>query len=490
MNWVISRLQLLVLATLCAACGGNSLSGPPPTVQVTDPVDGQVFADGVRAITVRGTGTGFRSVTVKLNGVPVPSTDVTVQGDSFTAAVTLGNNSNTIEAIASGAGGSTSSGVVSVTYPFISLRNFQEASVVIGQPDFLSDQAPVPPSASTLNLPLGRVLVSDGRLYLPDSNNNRVLVYNSIPAANGVSASLAIGQAALDTADSGTGVAALNQPSSIAAADGKFFVADKSNNRVLIFNSAPATKPAEADAVLGWDDLYGPPPPYGERCSQAHLYSPQSLFVAGGQFFAVDAENNRVLIWSGLPTSGGDLPDLVLGQGGFDQCTVNRGSSAAAATMNYPSDVWTDGTRLAVADASNNRVLIWSSFPTKDGELANIVVGQTTATATDTLPVSGASLNQPRSVWSNGNQLFVADANRHRVLIWNTFPTDSGTAADVVLGQNSFGRRVANDDDQDLTPDETPTARTLYSPTGVAVYGNQLFVTDMHNNRVLIFNGE
>jgi hypothetical protein len=43
---------------------------------------------------------------------------------------------------------------------------------------------------------------------------------------------------------------------------------------------------------------------------------------------------------------------------------------------NGPTDVWSDGTRLAVVDNANSRVLIWASIPTTNGQAATIVIGR------------------------------------------------------------------------------------------------------------------
>lgn len=42
--------------------------------------------------------------------------------------------------------------------------------------------------------------------------------------------------------------------------------------------------------------------------------------------------------------------------------------------MNWPVGVSTDGTRLYVADAHNNRILVWNSLPTKSGQAADWVI--------------------------------------------------------------------------------------------------------------------
>lgn len=86
--------------------------------------------------------------------------------------------------------------------------------------------------------------------------------------------------------------------------------------------------------------------------------------------------------------------------------------------------------------------------------------------------------NYPYSAYSNGNQLFIADSDNNRVLVWDSFPTTDGQKADRVLGQADFVSAVYQ------------TSQTGMSfPTGVYVDGNRLFVADNDNRRYLIFLG-
>ena len=59
----------------------------------------------------------------------------------------------------------------------------------------------------------------------------------------------------------------------------------------------------------------------------------------------------------------------------------------------------------------------------------------------------------------------------------------------IVLGQGDFSANhvFANDDNQDGTPDLTPSARTLSAPRGVAVVDGLLAITDTGNGRVVIY---
>jgi hypothetical protein len=81
----------------------------------------------------------------------------------------------------------------------------------------------------------------------------------------------------------------------------------------------------------------------------------------------------------------------------------------------------------------------------------------------------------------------VADSGHNRVLAWNALPTKSGADADVVLGQGDFKHVAANDDAQSGKDGAAPTARTLAFPSGVALAGDALVVSDTLNRRALVF---
>ena len=71
---------------------------------------------------------------------------------------------------------------------------------------------------------------------------------------------------------------------------------------------------------------------------------PGGVAVVSGSLVLADRNNNRVLIWRGLPASGSVAPALVLGQSSFD---TNEPSSGLDG-LNWPTAVATDGTRLYV----------------------------------------------------------------------------------------------------------------------------------------------
>ena len=143
---------------------------------------------------------------------------------------------------------------------------------------------------------------------------------------------------------------------------------------------------------------------------------------------------------------------------------------------------------LAVADTANNRIMIWKSIPTTIGQPADIELGQPdfkTVLQGSQQVVDNKSLRSPQGVWIQNGKLFVADTQNHRVLIWNSIPTQNRQPADVVLGQANFNVAVQ----PDLTKATTDAhANTLLNPVSVSSDGMRLYVADLGNNRVLIWN--
>ena len=396
----------------------------------------------------------------------------------------------------SGGGGTTPTPTPPNTPPpppaILALTTFQSAATVIGQPDLLSGAANQGgmPGGNTLWLPT----VAEPGLFLVDSANHRVLGFHSVPTSNDAFADFVLGQPDMVSTQLDQGMAAtggtLHFPHDALVADGKLFVVDGGNSRVLVWNTVPTTTGTPADLAIGQANLTGQ---LGGTAADRFV-QPREVAVAGGRVIVSDQLNHRVLVFNSIPSASGASADLVLGQADFTSGMANRGlGSAAADRMSNPSGVWSDGTRLAVVDQSNSRVLLWTTFPTMNGQPADFVLGQPDLNSS-AVGLGPSGMRYPTGVDSNGTQFFVADAGANRVLVWNLFPTMNGDPADVVLGQGDFNHGWGNDDDQNGVPDAGPTGRTLATDATsihmrVRVSGTRLFVADTKNNRVLIYDG-
>jgi hypothetical protein len=360
----------------------------------------------------------------------------------------------------------------------LSFSNGQAAAVVVGQADFVTGNFGA--GATGLSGAFSSVHVSNGNMYVSDDFNDRVLVFPGIPSANGASAAYALGQPDLTTVGGdGVSATALNGPGGPVVSGGRLFVSEFNNHRVSIYNALPTGSPGTIDVVLGQvDKTTGVP----GACDAGGMSTPEAVWAVGSKIIVPDGDHNRVLIWNSIPTVDGTPADLVLGQADMTSCLQNRGNAAAANSLSLPSAVWSDGVRLVVADTLNSRVLIWNTFPTSNGQAADLVLGQadfvSVADNRGGVAPAANTLSFPQlGVFVLNDQLFVADAFNHRVLIWNTFPTSNGQAANAVIGQANFTSNTTG-----------TTATTLNRPVGVFAVGTQLFVTDSQNNRVMIYN--
>lgn len=365
--------------------------------------------------------------------------------------------------------------------PVLHFTTGQNASLVIGQADFVSGSANRGAAANdnTMNNPYGTpVVASNGVLYLPDYENARVLGYNTVPAINGASANFVLGQPNFVTTTPQSTATGMDRPEGAVTYNGKLLVVDYGAHRVMIWNTLPASSNVPADVVVGQVNKTA----NANGCAQQKLSYPEGIAVIDGGLVVADTGNNRLLAWNTIPTVDGTDPDLVLGQPDFTTC----GGGTTATKFNVPTGVVRVGTKLVVADTDNNRLLIWNSIPSSAATPADVVVGQPDfiSSASNNGGLSAHSLGRPYGLATDGTRLAVADFDNHRVLIWNTVPTctpvpcASTTGADVVLGQPDFTSNAS-----------ALSAQGLNRPSGVYFNGpNQLFVADNSNNRSLIFN--
>ncbi|HUK19122.1 MAG TPA: hypothetical protein VLW65_22025 [Bryobacteraceae bacterium] len=309
----------------------------------------------------------------------------------------------------------------------------------------------------------------------------------------------------------------MREPTAVASDGIHLVVADTNHNRILIWNSIPSVNNTPADVVVGQSDFVSSPPPPSTPSAKT-LRGPQGVWILNGKLYVADTQDNRVLIYNHIPTQNGAAADVVLGAPNFttfvNQDLSQTSTSATASTMINPVSVTSDGVHLFVTDLGNNRVLIWNSIPTANGTPADVEIGQpdmtgtvannafTGAAATDstdttdketpvlctqsngvdpsnnpTYPnVCNATLNFPRFALSDGTRLFIADGGNDRVVEYLKIPTSNAASADVILGQ--LGGTV----DQ-----ATDAVDSMNTPTSMAWDGSNLYVADPYNRRITVY---
>lgn len=305
----------------------------------------------------------------------------------------------------------------------------------------------------------------------------------------------------------------LRLPTAVASDGIHMVVADTDHNRVLIWNRIPTLNNTPADVVVGQPNFTTNPPP-NPTPTASSLRGPQGVWIQNGKMYIADTQNNRVLIYNRIPTTNGAAADVVLGQPNFTtfvQTDITQQKDTATATnMLNPTSVTSDGTRLYVTDLGYNRVLIWNSIPSGNAAPADVVVGQPDMTSslpnnaysTDSKGVQtpvlctvsigtdannnnsptypsycNATLNFPRFALSDGTRLFIADGGNDRVLEFTQVPQKNGASADVILGQ--IGGQV----DQ-----ATNASDSMNTPVSMAWDGTNLYVSDPYNRRITVYS--
>lgn len=270
-------------------------------------------------------------------------------------------------------------------------------------------------------------------------------------------------------------------PVAWSAEEDVLFIADAEDARVLGFRGIPTANGTNADFVIGQSDFTSAT----KTVSANGMISPQHVSTDGGRLIVTDNDGNRILVHDGIPTAGNAAPALVVGQETLDDRT---GSCDASSLIHPHGHFLTPNGKLLVADAANNRVLVWNELPGENGMPADLVLGQNSFTNCSFR--GDENFKHPSSLWSDGTRLVIADSEKHRVLIWHTFPTTNFARPDVILGQRDVFHVAPNDKDQDgaTDADGTTSAAVLSYPRGVWVENNRLYVADMDNHRVLIWN--
>ena len=353
---------------------------------------------------------------------------------------------------------------------------------------------PVVPSASTLFGPRGVCAAADGSMWVADTGHHRVLGWRTAPTADHAPADILLGQPGFDregrNARGSASALAMNVPTGIApcGVGGRgLAVADAWNHRVLIWTERPTRSHTPPDVVLGQSDVDAGEANRGhDRPGAATLFWPYCVAWDGARLWVADTGNRRVLRWDGLPQRHGAPASLELGQRDFAQRDENGGASPSAASMRWPHAITFPSGGLCVADAGNNRLMLWRQMPAANNAPCDVRVGQSGAAAVEHNRTSyypdAACLNMPYGATLAGELLVVADTANSRLLAWRLGDlTRDAADACALAGQPDWNAKGDNG--------WLPVSRSSVCwPYCVAMQGDAtLLVADSGNNRVLLW---
>ena len=373
------------------------------------------------------------------------------------------------------------------------------AYLIIGQGDFstvMSNRGADDPGDNTLSAPNAICKFGD-MLFISDGGNHRVLVWDQFPEEMGEPSNVVLGQedfadclenrglsTTLDEMTSGLGDEnldgftiskaeedTLSMPAGLSVIDGKLYVVDSGNQRVVRWNGIPSDDGEPPTLVMGQDNLEENEANRQGLVGSGSLFFPTGICSGDDQHvFVADKDNHRVLIWKKIPFSDGWNADLCLGQKDMDERDANRGDfdNVQQDTLSFPTGAFYDveNDKVFVVDQGNNRVLIWNSLPRDNGQPADVVIGQKDFVSRS--PNMGKGENRadqgsmyfPNDVVAGKTGLFVSDSGNNRVLYWKEVPTENGQPADMVFGQSNFSDNKHNRYTK-------PNASTLNDPYGL-----------------------
>jgi sugar lactone lactonase YvrE len=398
------------------------------------------------------------------------------------------------------------------------------ADVALGEPDFTHIDESIDPASLSVPDQLALDPVSGGIVVADNMNNRVLGWRHAATFTSGAPADLVIGQAdfysgRLNRTGGSPSANTLSVPSGVAFdSSGNLYIADTDNSRVVEYNT-PFDACADFPCVGGSANLIiGQPDASSSSCdgnaspSAANLCRPTQVAVdSRGNLYVADAANNRVveyntpLTTTAVMGSGDTTADLVFGQGAtgtgaeFTTSNCNRALTALTATsMCDPIGVGVDpANNVYVADTTNGRILEFNetvnATTAPSNVTANAVFGQNGSFTNNFQLAPGAnSLFMPYGVsFDSAGNLYAADQGNSRVLEFFTPMVMTATAgsgdtnADVVWGQGGdmFVAHCNAESAQGI-----PSAATLCGPeSAVADSAGNLYIADTGNNRITAY---
>ena len=348
------------------------------------------------------------------------------------------------------------------------------ADLVLGQAVFTSSGSAC--TQNGLNYPSGVAIdASSGRVYICDTNNNRVLWWNNaVSLINGKNADGVLGQYNFTANASTCTQTGMNQPyDAYVDGSGNLWVADTNNCRILKFIN-PSTNGQSAVLVIGQPNFTSS----AVNCTEQGMTAPVGIAIdSSGNLWVVDDGNNRVLEFVPPFNTFGSSAALVLGQPDF----TSHAGTCTQTGMFWPVGLRVDNSKnIWVTDYNNNRILeIVPPFNTF-GSSATLVLGQTVFTSSGSACTQNG-LNYPTGVAIDAvnGRVYICDGYNNRVLWWNNSASlVNGQNADGVIGQSDYVAHAAN------------CSRTGLNGPGLLCFDSfgNLWVPDSYNNRVLRFN--
>jgi DNA-binding beta-propeller fold protein YncE len=319
-------------------------------------------------------------------------------------------------------------------------------------------------AATPLRFP-GKIIADEasGRLFISDSNHNRIVVAKLDGTLLDVIGS---GIAGHDDGDFGT--AQLNQPQGLALAGSQLYVADTENHEIRGVDLAER----KVTTLAGTGHQARAPAIPGHRVipRRMALSSPWDLCVHGDDLFIAMAGSHQIwkmrLDSSAIaPYAGNGREDIVDGP-----LLPRKPYESGYASFAQPSGLASDGRWLFVADSEGSSIRAVSLAARAE---VRTVVGTSQLTVARLFTFGDADgladrvrFQHPLGLAYHEGRIYVADTYNHKIRIVD--PSDGSTKTLAGTGR----------------PGHLDQPAEFFEPAGLAVAGNMLYVADTNNHLI------
>ena len=301
----------------------------------------------------------------------------------------------------------------------------------------------------------GKVLADEksGRLFIADSNNNRIVVATLDGTVTGT-----VGSGTIGLKDGSFDEARFNKPQGLALAGDTLYVADTENHAVRRVDLAKKT--VDTLAGTGRQSRRFLKPGQTQK-KDAPLNSPWALVLHAGKLYVAMAGPHQ--LWTIDPDTGGAGPYAGSGR------EARIDGPFARAALAQPSGITTDGRKLYFADSEVSAIRSADLSPR--GEVETIV-GVDLFEFGD---VDGAGatvrLQHPLGVVFHEDTLYVADTYNNRIK--RVDPAKK--TAKTFLGSGDEGLK-----------DGPASAARFDEPGGLSVAAGKLYIADTNNHVIRV----
>jgi 6-phosphogluconolactonase (cycloisomerase 2 family) len=356
---------------------------------------------------------------------------------------------------------------------------------VLGQSNFLTNNM-----VNTINSLFSPTSVdfdsAGNQLFVAGIGNERVLMFDTVSITNGENAVNVLGQANFNSSSPATTINGLRDPYYSVYAGSRLFVSDTGNHRVVVYDLTSITDGENAVNVLGQGDFTS-----GSSGTAANrLYNPRDLCIdkAANRLYVADITNQRVVVFDIASITDGENAVNVLGQTNFTASTSGTTQNKFNTPYGLAFSPLTQ--RLFVAENGNNRITVFDVSAVTDGENAINVLGQSNYTASSPRTTrDGLFQTLGLGLDDGANRLYSADYRNYRVVQFDVSTTTiaNGQNAENVVGQTDSG---GNPDYTTADIYDGIATDGYFWPTEIAIdtTTHRLFVSDFGSNRVLVYD--